>query len=341
MLRFLSWCFASIFLVLLAGEALAQAAPMREGGATGRVADSSAVDRPIVANAAGTEREPGAWFQDCPGCPEMVVVPAGTFAMGSPSFEPGRYGNEGPIRQVTIPARFAVGRHEVTRRQFGFFVEATGRPAGRSCRMWDGGRKGRPERGWLNPGYRQTGRHPVVCVSWEDANAYAEWLSRRTGKHYRLLTEAEWEYAARAGSRTARYWGEEVSGQCAHANGADRRVRKEPSYKWLGWKRGSAPCDDGHARTAPVGGYSANGFGLHDMLGNVWEWVEDCWHGSYAAIPLDGRAWKAGEGCGRRVLRGGSWGDLPKDLRSAMRYGKPPDRRHDYLGFRVARALAR
>ena len=176
--------------------------------------------------------------------------------------------------------------------------------------------------------------HPVVCVSWNDAKAYVRWLSGETGEAYRLLSEAEWEYVARAETRTARYWGESESGQCRYANGLDEA-----------WERGHADrpwaiasCDDGHTKTAPVGRYEANGFGLRDVLGNVWEWVEDCWNDSYAGAPRDGSAWTSGE-CGRRVLRGGSWFDSPGALRSANRFRNPAGGRFGSGGFRVARTL--
>ncbi len=160
--------------------------------------------------------------------------------------------------------------------------------------------------GWRDLGYRQTEREPVVCVNWQDARAYAEWLSRQTDKTYRLLSEAEWEYVARAGTKTARYWGEREEGQCRYVNGADSRTD-------LSWRIG---CDDGYARTAPVGSYAANGFGLYDVLGNVHEWVEDCWNESCAGAPRGGQMWTTGD-CSRRVGRGGSWSGSPRHLRSA------------------------
>ena len=166
---------------------------------------------------------------------------------------------------------------------------------------------------------------PVVCVSWQDARAYVEWLSRQTDKTYRLLSEAEWEYVARAGSTTARYWGE--AGQCRYANGADSRT----NFK------GRISCDDGYARTAPVGSYQANRFGLFDVLGNVWEWTQDCWNASYGGAPRDGRAWERGE-CSRRVLRGGSRDNSPRFLRSAYRLTRhTADHRLPFNGFRIAR----
>ena len=272
---------------------------------------------------------PGATFRDCPTCPELVVVPAGTFLMGSPSYEAGRDENEGPVHRVTIGKPFAVGKYEVTVGEYGRFVRTTGYEGESGCRVWTG-KKWEEESGrtWRAPGYRQTEREPVVCVSWKDAHAYAEWLSRQTDKTYRLLSEAEWEYVARAGTTTARYWGEREAGQCRYANGADSRTNFKERIS----------CDDGYARTAPVGSYAANGFGLYDVLGNVWEWGQDCWHGSYAGAPMDGRTWEGGD-CGHRALRGGSWSDKPELLRSANRLGRTIENRDSDYGFRITRSV--
>ena len=182
-------------------------------------------------------------------------------------------------------------------------------------------------------GFPQTDRDPAVCVNWADARAYVAWLSEKTGKSYRLLSESEWEYAARGGTRTSRHWGESASGQCGYANGADRTAKG----RYSGWT--VAECDDGHVWTAPVGTFKANGFGLHDVLGNVWEWVEDCWNDSYSGAPSDGSAWESGN-CGRRVLRGGSWVNQPRNLRSAYRLRLVTGLRLSDTGFRVARTLA-
>ncbi len=264
-------------------------------------------------------------FRDCPECPEMVVVPAGSYRMGSPSYEQGRQENEGPVHEVTIAAPFAIGVYEVTVAEFGRFVDETGYSAGSSCRTYDSG----ADRDWRNPGFRQSGRHPVACVSWNDAQAYAAWLSRKTGEEYRLPSESQWEYAARAGTSAARPWGEGESGQCRHANGADESAKE--NYPWVR----VASCRDGHERTAPVGSFGANGWGLHDMLGNVWEWTEDCWNDSYAGAPSDGSAWEFGN-CARRVLRGGSWTTI---LRAADRVWSTAGFRNFRYGFRVARTL--
>ena len=266
----------------------------------------------------------------------MVVVPAGSYRMGSPSYEQGRQEHEGPVHEVTIAAPFAIGRHEVTVVEFGRFVDETGYSTGNSCRTYEGGNwESRAGRGWRNPGFGQSGRYPVACVNWDDAQAYAAWLSREAGEKYRLPSESEWEYAARAGTATARYWGEGESGQCRHANGGDASVKE----RYSDWNWTMASCRDGHVHTAPAGSFAANGWGLHDMLGNVWEWTEDCWNGSYTGAPSDGSAWEYGD-CARRVLRGGSCYDRPSSLRAASRYRFTSGIRNSNSGFRVARALA-
>ena len=268
----------------------------------------------------------GEVFRDCGECPEMVVVPAGSFTMGSPPSEEGRQDNEGPQHRVRISEPFAVGRYEVTRGEYGRFVSATGHSSGDSCRTLDGNKwKSRSGYRWRNPGYSQTDRDPVACMSWNDAKRYAEWLSRKTGKGYRLLSESEWEYAARAGTTGPFHTGGTISTDQANYYG---RVVYGSGRKGVWWKK-----------TLPVGSFAPNGFGLHDMHGNVWEWVEDCWNGSYAGAPADGSAWKSGN-CGRRVLRGGSWFSLPWNLRSAFRHWFEAGIRNLDLGFRVARTLA-
>ena len=261
----------------------------------------------------------GERFRDCAECPEMVVVPAGSFLMGSAASEKERNGNEGLVHRVGIAAPFAIGVYEVTFAQWDACEEDGG------CRRhsWNEVEVGRGE-----------GR-PVVSVSWDDAQAYVRWLSAKTGKRYRLPSESEWEYAARAGTRTSRPWGDSESGQCLYANGADAAVKRR-SRTWEA--ETVASCDDGRTLTAPVGRYEANAWGLHDVLGNVWEWTRDCWNGSYAGAPRDGSAWNSGD-CSRHVLRGGSWGSVPRLLRSANRHGSiSGDRSHD-TGFRVARTL--
>ena len=213
--------------------------------------------------AAAAERvPPGRVFRDCGTCPEMVVVPSGSFMMGSQASEAGRDDDEGPVHRVTIGYRLAVGVYEVTFSEWDACVDAGG------C----GGHRPEDE-GWGR------GSRPVINVSWEDAQEYVRWLSRETGGDYRLLSESEWEYVARARTTTARYWGESESGQCEHGNGSDAALlQANPELPGVS-------CNDGNAATAPVGVYSANAYGLHDVLGNVSEWTEDCWNGSYGGRP--------------------------------------------------------
>ena len=255
-------------------------------------------------------------FKDCPGCPEMVVVWEGRFAMGSPPSEAGRRGSEGPVHRVTIPTPFAVGKFEVTFAEWDVCVKAGG------C---NGYRPSDKDRG--------RGRNPVINVRWHDAKSYVQWLSQQTGRPYRLLSEAEWEYAARAGTTTSRYWGEDVSEQCSYANGRD-----ESSAEFVGWWTG-AECEDGFIFNSPVGRFLANRFGVFDMLGNVWEWVEDCWHDNYAGAPANGNAWTTGGDCERRVLRGGSRSAKPTRIRSAARGHGALGLRNGHTGFRVGLTL--
>ena len=260
---------------------------------------------------------PGRVFRDCEGCPKMVVVPAGSFMMGSPSHEEGRDGDEGPVHRITIPAPFAVGKHEVTFDEWDACVAAGG------C-------------GGYRPGDEDwgRGRRPAFNVSWNDAKAYVNWLSRETGKPYRLLSEAEWEYAARGGTQASRYWGDEVSAQCTYANGYDQTAHSEVFFS-----KTAAPCRDGSVFTSYAGKYGENGFGLADMLGNVREWVEDCWHDSYRGVPPGVSPWLSGGDCERRVLRGGSWSGEARYLRSANRNKNAAGDRSYNSGFRVTRTL--
>ena len=283
---------------------------------------AEAEGRRLAAEAAEAERlaelrRPGREFRDCPSCPEMVVIPAGRFLMGSPASEGRSSYGEGPQHRVTVKS-FALGQYEVT------FDEWDACVRGGGC---DGYRPG--DYGWGR------GARPVIHVNWEDARAYVRWLSRETGESYRLPSEAEWEYAARGGTTTSRYWGDSSSFQCGHANGADASLKRV----YPDWAvKAVAACDDGAAGTTPVGSYSANAFGLFDVLGNVREWTADCWHESYRGAPADGSPWRGGD-CGRRALRGGSWYRLPWMLRSADRGRWTTGSRAPEAGFRVARTL--
>ena len=281
-------------------------------------------------------------FRECENCPEMVVVPAGSFTMGSPENEKGRDKkddkDESPQHVVTIAKPFAVDKFDVTKAQFAAFVAETKYDAGSNCYAYENNKwVEKRGRSWRDPGFTQDGTHPAVCLNWDDATAYVDWLARKTGKPYRLLTEAEWEYAARG--RTApgshpRFWfGDDEKDLCRNGNGADQTGRDR--FKWTD---GFAPCRDGYATTSPVGSFAANAFGLYDMLGNAWQWTADCYHDSYQGAPADGSAWTIGD-CSRRVVRGGSWIDDPRILRAAIRGWLTTEDRNGDLGFRVGRTL--
>ena len=261
-------------------------------------------------------QEVGEVFRDCEACPEMVVVPSGSFMMGSPESDENWVPWEGPQHRVTIDYPFAVGVYEVTFEEWDACVVAGG------CDGYEP-----DDEGWGR------GRRPVIKVSWDDAWAYADWLTEQTGEEYRLLTEAEWEYVARAGTSTAWYWGKSSQQQCQHANGYDAFGHAAHGFDWS-----YVGCRDRQAHTAPVGSFRPNTFGLHDVLGNVWEWVDDCWNEDYEGAPTDGRSWYEGD-CSQRVLRGGSWFDPPWSLRSARRISRSAGHSLFYFGFRVARTI--
>jgi formylglycine-generating enzyme required for sulfatase activity len=253
--------------------------------------------------------------------------------MGSPSSEKTRNDDEGPVHRVTVSA-FALGKTEITRGQFSAFVKQSKYNTGDRCWMLaDGKFEERSERNWRDLGFLQDDKHPVACISWNDARAYANWLSRKTGKHYRLPTEAEWEYAARGKTVTARYWGNNPDEACKYANAADKTAQTQiGAASWLAHN-----CTDGFAYTSPVASFKANKFGLYDMLGNLWEWTEDSYHDSYIGAPSKGSAWK-GDGK-KRVLRGGSWNNSPSRVRAAERGRDDPAIRFSTIGFRLARTL--
>lgn len=248
-------------------------------------------------------------FRDCPNCPEMVVLPGGSFLMGAPPDAWFGDNEERPYHPVTIADPFAVGRYEVTFDEWDSCVAEGG------CNCYE------PEdEGWGR------GRRPVINVSWEDAQDYLYWLSQKTGKSYRLLSEAEWEYAVRAGTTTAYYWGdyERRDAICGYANVGESAF----------------DCDD-EETTLPVGSFRPNLFGLYDMIGNVQEWTADCWNDTYHGAPADGSAWQQGD-CSLRVTRGRSfhWEDrYSSDFRSAARYSVRPNWEENYVGFRVAREM--
>lgn len=242
---------------------------------------------PAVAQSA-----PDTVFRDCFHCPEMVVIPAGSFTMGAADWNTGLLSGDGPRRRVTIGYDFAIGVHEVT------FDEWEACTDGGGCGGWRPG-----DYGWGR------GRRPVTDVSWDDAQAYVAWLSAETGETYRLPSEAEWEYAARAGTETPRYWGEREVDQCLYANGWDREYNGTPRGRALRDRFGlrTVSCSDGFGEgTAPVGTYEPNAFGLYDTIGNLAEWVEDCNVPDHADAPVDGSAWSpeaCAHGLGFRVVR--------------------------------------
>lgn len=283
--------------------------------------------------AATPGRAPGTVFRDCPDCPEMVVIPPGHLTMGSSASEKSwaashggnleSVSDESPQHIVSLRP-FALGKYDVTRGEYAAFVRETGYPAGDGCGhdsfRWN------KQAGvtWRNPGFRQTERDPVVCVSWQDARAYIAWLNGKVRQPaptpedgpYRLPSESEWEYAARAGTTTRFWWGDDDGSADDHA-----------------WYNGNSS-----GQTHPVGSKPANSFGLYDMVGDVWQWTEDCYAGSYANAPTDGSAAEEGNAC-LRVDRGGSWLYPAWLLRSATRERNPAEYRDGIMGFRLARAL--
>lgn len=265
-------------------------------------------------------------FKECSVCPEMVVIPAGSFKMGSPKSESHHDSDEEPIRAVSI-SRFALGRTEITFTQWDACVA-------------DGGCSGyRPDdEGWGR------GSRPVINVSWDYVQTYLAWLNEKIGaKLYRLPSEAEWEYAVRAGTVSAYYWGDDFSKACTYENSADAAANSSMMRKWPEWmkriKMETACENDQHIQTAPVGSFRANPFNLYDMGGNVREWLQDCWNNNYRNAPSTGTAWMSGS-CSAAVARGGAWNLPPYIMRSAERGEYYHEQSNELLGFRVARTLA-
>jgi formylglycine-generating enzyme required for sulfatase activity len=269
-------------------------------------------------------------FRECPDCPEMVGIPAGKFVMGSPPGEPGRFDSESPQHAVSVAA-FALGKYDVTSQQFLTFLSDTGyQPVPCDPVLGLGWRS---RRGLAHaPSNEEPPKWPAVCLDWRDAGAYIAWLNARVRRlrpesaastgPYRLPSEAEWEYAARAGTRTARWWGDAIGRNNANCNGCgslwDNRLLAE------------------------VDSFAPNPFGLYGMLGNAWQWTADCWHPNYRGAPIDGSAWTE-KNCGKRVIRGGSWDNVPVFVRSASRSASATNGgKYDYsslTGFRLARDL--
>jgi formylglycine-generating enzyme len=271
--------------------------------------------------------------KDCPDCPQLVIIPPGTFTMGSPETEEGR--EIGEIQhKVTVSNAFAIGKNPVTKGEFRKFVSETGYNAKGKCFSMDA--QGNPSESelynWETPGFGQKDNEPVVCVNAMDAEAYAIWLSKTTGKSYRLPSEAEYEYAARAGTTTARYWGQSQDDGCAFANGDGYEAQNV-------FKGKMAKCNDGFIYTSPVGNYKPNAYGLNDMLGNVWVWLADCWHDGYSGAPDHGTAWME-KSCIDRVMRGGSFISHYTSLRAAARHKAEAAKRFHNYGIRIVRELA-
>jgi len=282
----------------------------------------------------------------------MVVIPAGSFMMGSPPNEPGGSDIERPQHRVTVQ-QFAAGKFDVTRGQWAEFVSSTKRETPAGCSYSGFPKEKENSASWQNLGFAQDDNHPVVCVTWEDSQDYLHWLSHRTGRKYRLLTEAEWEYAARANTTTAYPWGQTASHEYANY-GPDK-----------GFGQGLATGRDRWVYTSPVGSFPPNPFGLYDMNGNVLQWVQDCLAESYTGVLSNGSAYEAdvelklsgdladlsGRSCWYRIARGGDWGDPPEEIRSAFRNFGPTEQAPEKIrnlfgysrsaggGFRVARTL--
>ncbi len=259
---------------------------------------------------------------------DMVRIPGGEFWMGSDDSDKDANADEKPPHKVTVRA-FSLGRYEVTKGQYAAFVKDTGHPSGPSCWAYNNGTWAEQSGlDWRKPGFAQDDRHPVVCVSLTDALAYITWLNRKTGQTFRLPTEAEWEYAARAGTKTTRYWGDNPDEACRYANVADQTT-KQAFPNWTVHN-----CTDGYAYTAPVGSFTPNAFQLSDMLGNVWEWTCSAYEEKYAGG--EKTCLSNNDTTSRGVIRGGSWFHRPAGLRSALRGWSNRDIGSDILGFRLA-----
>lgn len=283
-------CFSLLLVMSSIFTGFAQEAPVHQSGAIPT-----------------TGLAPSETFKDCPNCPEMVVLPAGRFLMGRTGSDKLDVIFATPQHEVIIDRNFAVGKYEVTYEQFTVFVRET---AGDSLRKY------RRDMSWICPGnkhYGPSARHPVTCVDWQDTKDYVSWLAKKTGKPYRLLSEAEWEYAARAGTTTVFWWGDDENTVCTFAVAP------------------GCSAED----SVVVGQYQPNPFGLHDMLGNALEWVEDCWNFDFTGAPGDGSAWTSGD-CDLRVVRGSG---LRRRVSTAIRTRFAQWGRDRFLGFRVARDL--
>jgi formylglycine-generating enzyme required for sulfatase activity len=283
--------------------------------------------------AAQQQRTP---FKHCADCPEMIALSTGEYLMGSGADERGRLNDEANLRAVRIAKPFAIGRYEVTVEQFEIFLKDTGLAVDNNCRVLTGSRDfsaifGEPHTSFRAPSHATTAAHPVGCIGWHDAQAYVAWLQRKTGKPYRLPSEAEWEYAARAGTRTAYSFGPDASQLCEYARFADL----DSAFTWR------SACRSGVTTRGPlpIGSLKPNGWGLSDMHGNVWEWTEDCWGVRAAEVPVDGSPFVRPGNCEVGVVRGGSWVTGSTHTRSAMRMPMPLNIRNENVGFRVSLSL--
>jgi len=271
---------------------------------------------------------PGTVLRDCPTCPLMTILPAGHFQQGGST---GASAFELPQHAVVIGRPFGMSTDEVTVAEFQEFITAVPRDMS-GCTTYDGQWQAHPEANWLAPGFEQSPTHPVTCVSWDDAVAYAAWLSQRTGHQYRLPSASEWEYAARAGGENPSPWSADGSQACLDANVADQSAAE----RFPGWNVFS--CSDHYVTTAPVGSFRANAFGLHDLFGNVFEWVEDCWSDDYENAPTDGLAMVT-SGCAEHEMRGGSWFSAPRYVTASYRNRFAHDYRSSSVGIRLVRVV--
>jgi formylglycine-generating enzyme required for sulfatase activity len=267
----------------------------------------------------------GAGAKGCTNCPEMVALKGGSFMMGSPNDEDDRTEYEGPQKKIAIKP-FSIGKYDVTVAQFAEFIKATKYQPSDVCDTEGTGKSGRGS--WDDPHINQTDKDPVVCVSWDDAKAYADWLAKTSGKPYRLPTEAEWEYAARAGQTGAHDWADSDDA-CGYANVADAAAKRKFS-RWT-----VVSCDDGFTFTSPVGSLKPNAFGLYDTLGNVKQWVDGCGANSISGIPADGSP-ESGGACNYRSVRGSAWNATPNIVRLAFREKAKSSYSAYNYGFRVA-----
>ena len=282
---------------------------------------------PVCSNETGTD-------------PAMVVLPPGQFVMGSDAANAAS--DEGPVHTVTIAYPFELSRCEISVAEFAAFTDDTGyrTSAEESGGCWvldpaaDAGFSQNASASWRSPGFEQQADHPAVCISWDDAFAYIDWLNSKTGSSFRLPSEAELEYALRGGSQEEYPWGQ--ASQCGYSNGADQSMPPELQQLFISEDWTLADCEDGFGFTAPVASYPVNPFGLYDVSGNAWEWTQDCWNENYERAPSDGSAWETGE-CDQRVSRGGGWGVSPVVFRSAARLRINRGDGDGSVGFRLAR----